>query len=319
VLPLAHGANVRGALELGALAGVAPGPRPAPDRGSRPGVSLADVGGARAPRVLYLVGETPFAERPDCEVVIVQGLYPPPFAVDIFLPAASSVEAAGTLTSIEGRVQELRAVEHGHGVETVRADWRIFSELAGRLGRPDLQYADDGAVRAAIRDAVPGFADEGDRRPRPMRPLEAAPPAAAGEGLAGRGRFVLVVEHASFRHRGFDLAGVVEGLAELHLEEGLALHPADLARLGVEAGGELTVALDGTDLVLAARPDPDCPRGAAYLWRDEYWQGGWQPRRVTIRAGDRSRRRPARRAPARATATAVPVAWQRGGERGRDR
>ncbi|HUK78196.1 MAG TPA: molybdopterin-dependent oxidoreductase [Thermoleophilia bacterium] len=348
VLPLAHGANVRGALELGALADVLPGPRPAPGGGP----SLATLRGGRPPRVLYLVGETPFSERPDCELVIAQGLYAPPFPVDVFLPAASSVEADGTLTSIEGRVQEQRAVEHGRGVAagSVHPDWRIFSDLAERLGRPDLRYADDGAVRAAIRGEVAGFPDEADRRPRAMTPLAAASPRraavargaaaargpaaapgsdgpapGAGEGLPGRGRFVLVIEHASFRHRGFDLAGVVEGLGELHLEEGLALHPADLARLGVEAGGELTVGLDGAELVLAARPDPDCPRGAAYLWRDETWQGGWRPVRVGIRAGDRSRRpRPARRAPAPraaapAAAKATPAGALKGGDRGRDR
>ena len=68
------------------------------------------------------------------------------------------------------------------------------------------------------------------------------------------------------------------------------MNPDDLARLGVEPGGAVTVGLDGSDLVLAARPDPDCPRGAAYLVRDEAWEGPARPVRVSIRAGDRSRR-----------------------------
>jgi predicted molibdopterin-dependent oxidoreductase YjgC len=305
VLPLTQGANVRGALELGALAEVLPGPR----RGPGGGPDLAAVRAGRPPRVLYLVGETPFAARPDCDLVIAQGLYPPPFAVDVFLPAAAAVEAEGTLTSVEGRVQELRAVERGRG-DTVsfgpRPDWRIFSDLAARLGAADPRYADAAAVRAAMRRESPDFPADGDHRPRRMAPLDrprakaprgtgAAAVGSGDAGLAGRGRFVVVIERASFRHRGSDLAGVVEGLGELHLEEGLALHPDDLARLGVEAGGELTVVLDGIDLVLAARPDPECPRGAAYLWRDETWAGSWAPVRATIRAGDRRRRRPAPR------------------------
>jgi predicted molibdopterin-dependent oxidoreductase YjgC len=341
ILPLAHGANVRGALELGALGEVLPGPRLAAGRA----LDLAQLRAGRRPRVLYLVGEAPFATRPDCELVIAQDLYLPPFEVDAFLPAASFAEAEGTLTSVEGRVQELRAVErlpagavHGFALP----DWRIFSDLAGRLARPDLQYAAAAAVRAAIRAEVPGFPAELDRRPRTMTPIadKAAPAAgaaaanavaastvtvggkapsggtpAADDGLAGRGRFVLIVEHASLRHRGIDLAGVVEGLGELHLEEGLAMNPDDLARLGVGPGGAVTVGLDGIDLVRAARPDPDCPRGAAYLVCGEAWEGPSRPVRVTIRAGERRSRgsRPAARV--RATA-AVARSANKGGGRG---
>ena len=333
ILPLAHGANVRGALELGALAGVLPGPRPA----TGGALDLARLRAGHLPKVLYLVGESPFATRPDCELVIAQDLYLPPFEVDAFLPAASFVEAEGTLTSIEGRVQELRRVEHlAAGAVHGRAlpDWQIFSDLAGRLGRPDLQYGDDAAVRAAIRAEAPGFAAEGDRRRRAMTPLAAgtAPVSAAAaggrpqdggssveadDGPVGRGRFVLVSEHSLLRHRGIDLAAVVEGLGELHLEEGVALNPDDLARLGVEPGGVVTVGLGGSDLVRVARPDSDCPRGAAYLVRDEAWVGPSRPVRVSIRAGDRSRAaRPARRAP---VAAAGPRAGDQGGGHGNDR
>jgi predicted molibdopterin-dependent oxidoreductase YjgC len=274
IVPLAHGANVRGALELGVLSG------------SR--------AAARRPKVLYLVGEAPSATRPDCDVVIAQDLYLPPFEVDAFLPAASFAEAAGTLTNIEGRVQELRSVEHlppgaVHGFAL--PDWRIFSELAGRLGRRDLRYEDDGAVRAAIRAEVPGFPAEHDRSPRRMTPATAAQTKAEvdGESLAGAGRFILVPERAAFRHRGIDLADVVEGLGELHLEEGLRMCPDDLERLGVGAGGVVTVRTDGSDHVIAARPDPDCPRGAAYVTWREAWGASTRPLRVRISAGDQAR------------------------------
>jgi predicted molibdopterin-dependent oxidoreductase YjgC len=289
VLPLGHGANVRGALELGALAGVLPGPR-----AGRVEAGLERLRGGRPPRVLYLIGETPLTERPACETVIAQGMYPPPFAVDVFLPAAATVEAEGTLTSVEGRVQDLRPVERParDAVLGPRPDWRILTDLAERLGRKGLGFDSARAVRDAIRAEVPGFSAEGDRAPRRMSPFVAgaATGVARPAAKAPRGRFTIVLEHASFRHRGVDLAAVVEGLAELHLEEGVGLHPDDLARLGVEPGGELTVRLDGTDLVLAARPDAECPRGAAYLVRDETWQGSWRPARGSVLAGDRSRK-----------------------------
>jgi predicted molibdopterin-dependent oxidoreductase YjgC len=302
ILPLAYGANVRGALELGALGEVLPGPRPAEGRG----LTLAQVRAGRRPKVLYLVGEAPFTSRPDCDFLIAQDLYLPPFEVDAFLPAASFAEAEGTLTSIEGRVQELRRVErlpagavHGFALP----DWQIFSHLAGRLGRPDLEYADAAAVRAAIRAEVPSFPAELDRAPRRMTPI-AAPTEAAVDAAQGKGRFLLVQEHASFRHRGIDLAGVVEGLGELHLEEGLRMNPDDIVRLGVEPGDSVTVSLGDFDLVLAVRPDPDCPRHAVYVSRIEAWgalpgRAGLaplshltgQPLRVRVAAGDRSRAR----------------------------
>jgi hypothetical protein len=120
-----------------------------------------------------------------------------------------------------------------------------------------------------------------------------------------------VSERPSFRHRGIDLATVVEGLGELHLDEGLRMSPDDIAGLGIAPGDQVTVSLacvDGerVDLVLATRADPDCPRGAVYVTRVEAWGGPAgaaarptpeqfsrlpaQPLRVDVRAGDRTRR-----------------------------
>ena len=116
--------------------------------------------------MLYLVGEAPFDERPHCDYLIAQDLYLPPFPVDAFLPAASFAEADGTLTNLEGRVQELRPVERPRRapVTTARGPTgRSSSELAQRLGRAGLGYADAAAVRRAIRAELPGFPRE--RRP----------------------------------------------------------------------------------------------------------------------------------------------------------
>ena len=347
VMPLVHGANVRGALELGALPGVLPGPRPA----APSGLTLADVWSGRPPKIVYLVGESPFSSRPDCEYVIAQDLYLPAFEVDAFLPAASFAEAEGTITNIEGRVQELARIEDlpadaVHGLSL--PDWRIFSDLAERLGYAGLRYADAAAVRKAIRAEVRGFPRSGDRRPRRMRPM-AAPAARRtprdSDDLAGSGRFVLVPERASFRHRGIDLTWVVEGLDELHLEEGLRMSPDDLDRLGVAPGDPVTVAADGLKLVLPARPDDDCPRGAVYVSLVDTLGGRGdddappalqhlsrrpaRPLRVRVTAGDRSQgerakgtpaAKPARSKKAPATAaTARARAGKGGGGRGRGR
>ncbi len=274
IVPLTHAANARGALELGAMAGTLPGPRREP-AGRRGRLDLAAVRAGRAPAVLYFVGEAPFAERPPCDFVIAQDLYPPPFPVDAFLPAASFSEAEGTLTNIEGRVQELVPVERlpeDAGYDGPRPDWAILSALAERLNGAGSGYDDDVAVRQAIRAELPGFPEEGDRTPRRMtplpwrrRPTEAEP--------AGRGRFTLVPERAAFRHHGMDLSTVVEGLGELDLERGVRMHPADLVKLGVGPGGRVRVDVDGGVEVASVRPDPACPRGAVYATRVAAWGG----------------------------------------------
>jgi NADH dehydrogenase/NADH:ubiquinone oxidoreductase subunit G len=67
------------------------------------GTIIAAMAGSKRPKVLYLVGDIPFIERPDCDFLIVQDTYLPPFKVDAFLPAASFGEAGGTLVNVEGR------------------------------------------------------------------------------------------------------------------------------------------------------------------------------------------------------------------------
>jgi hypothetical protein len=244
----------------------------------------------RRPRVLYLVGESPFVTRPDCDYLIAQDIYLPPFEVDAFLPAASFSEAEGTLTNIEGRVQTLARVEafpDSASAGFVRPDWRIFSDLAARLDRPDLEYPSSAAVLEMIHAEVPGFPRAADRQPR--RPsieiaakvgdatavvgaLQADEPAASPPPQSGD-ELLLVIEHAGFRHRGIDLAGVVEGLAELGLEQALRMNADDMERLGIVSGGTATVSFDGISVALAAKPDEDCPTGAAYFVHAEAFGG----------------------------------------------
>jgi formate dehydrogenase (NADP+) alpha subunit len=280
IVPLTHAANARGALELGALTGLLPGPRWEPT-GRRRRFDLAALQAGGRPAVLYLIGEAPFAERPPCDYVIAQDLYPPPFPVDAFLPAASFAEAGGTLTNVEGRVQELRPVEQpeaGAGHDGPRPDWAILSAIARHLGRDDLSYADAADVRRAIRAELSQFPRESDRMRRRMTPLPRRR-RRADVAVPGRGRFTLVPERAAFRHRGTDLSAVVEGLGELDLESGVRMHPGDLDRLGVRQGGTVGIDLGGDFVVASARPDPACPRGAVYAVRVAAWGG--------LAAGDR--------------------------------
>ncbi|MFH0785464.1 MAG: molybdopterin-dependent oxidoreductase [Pseudomonadota bacterium] len=277
-LPLYHGSNVRGALELGVFGERLPGA--AKTKGTE--VLLSDVtSGRKHPKVIYLVGEAPFLKRPECDFLICQDTYLPPFPVDAFLPAASFAEAGGTLTNIEGRVQEIVQIENppdGAVTGFVRPDWRIFAELSQKLGCQALQYENVADILLEIHQTIPNFPATADRKPRRMT--------AGNEPIldrnnwepAGKGDFLLMVEYGGFQHRNNDLATVVEGLGELVLEQGLRINPDDLSRLGAEAGGSLLVTLDGRTLELQAKEDPDCPTGTVYAYRPLNFGGlhAWQ-------------------------------------------
>ena len=267
-LPLYHGSNVRGALELGVFGGFLPGM----EKSKRPEVSLADViEGRKHPRIIYLVGEAPFQQRPDCDFLISQDTYLPPFAVDAFLPAASFAETGGTLTNIEGLVQELVGIENspdGAATGFVRPDWLIFSELSRKLGCEALDYQQAEDILREIHQSVPGFPETADRKPRRITTRRSETIAERKNRVpAGLGEFYLVVELGGFQHRGTDLSAVVEGLGELGLERGLRLNPEDLTRLGGKTGDPVLVTRDGRGLELIAKADPDCPAGTVYAYR----------------------------------------------------
>ena len=279
-LPLYHGSNLRGALELGILSELPP------EAGENYGqkVLLADVtAGKKRPKVIYLVGEAPFLARPDCDFLISQDTYLPPFAVDAFLPAASFTEAGGTLTNIEGRVQEIVQIENpadGAVSGFVRPDWRIFAELSEKLGCQTLHYENVADILLEIHQTIPNFPATADRTPRRM--TNGNDPSFKRKKLApaGKGDFLLVVEYGGFQHRSTDLATVVEGLGELGLEQGLRMNPDDLSRLGGKANAAVLVTLDNRTWELQAKEDADCPAGTVYAYRPlnfgglNAWQGG---------------------------------------------
>ena len=141
--------------------------------------------------MIYLVGDVPFFERPDCDFLIVQDIYLPPFKVDAFLPATSFAEAGGTLVNIEGRVQEIVRVEdlpEGAVTGFMRPDWRIFADLARALESPAMNYETYQDVTREIHTAVPGFPAGPDRKPRRMTAIEGPAvekPAGADEAETG--------------------------------------------------------------------------------------------------------------------------------------
>ncbi len=175
VIPLYFGTNARGALEMGAFPGIGPGPAARPEKGR----GLADiVRGAWRPKVIYLAGDVPFLERPDCDFLIVQDIYLPRFKVDVFLPAASFAEAGGTLVNLEGRVQEVdrRRTSSGGRRHRVHAA-RLANLQRSRAQRSEPAVWNTRRTRmcSRISGGRPRFPAGIDRKPRRMTPLGSGP------------------------------------------------------------------------------------------------------------------------------------------------
>jgi predicted molibdopterin-dependent oxidoreductase YjgC len=315
-LPLYHGANTRGVVELGALGPILPGVM----RAKGKSITLDEVlQGTAKPSVLYLVGDIPCFERPDCAYVIAQGTYQPPFPVDAFLPAASFAEAEGTLTNIEGRIQQVARIENlpdGAVTGFARPDWQIFSRLADKLAFPDLKYRSAKALLKEISQNVPGFPGKPDRKPRMLAPRAKLPIEKRTENIPGTGSYLLVIENGGFGHRGIDLSSKVEGLEELGLDEGFRFHPDDLVKLRVEPGDEVTITAGKVSVTSTAKADPECAQGAVYVCRpvalggldhraplEPLYRHASSPMKVTVQAGRRPTGKTKRKAKAKTART----------------
>jgi NADH dehydrogenase/NADH:ubiquinone oxidoreductase subunit G len=285
VIPLYFGANARGALELGIY------------QDAGPGVLAEILAGSRRPKVLFLIGDIPFLDRPDCDFLIVQDTFLPPFPVDAFLPAASFAEAGGTLVNLEGRVQEIVQIESPPESPQngfMRPDWRILADLANVLGCHGMSYKTPQDVFKDIRRAVPGFPAGTNRRPRRLPAGGVAAGTRAEPVKAEPGEFLLVAKPGGYRHRGVDISSKVGGLKELGLEEGLRMNPQDLEALGLRDGDRAALSLGGGRPVAAGpvKEDVECPRGAVYFVRPVVF-GGLESRRELLPLG-RIGRNPAR-------------------------
>jgi formate dehydrogenase alpha subunit len=181
VNPLRGQNNVQGACDLGALPNVYSGYQQVANPVVQEkfekawGVSLSPVPGLTVVEMLhgaedgsirgmYMMGENPFLSDPNVnrvkkdlealEFLAVQDIFLSDTAryADVVLPAASFAEKEGTFTNTERRVQLLRKALDPPG--EAKADWRILSEVAGRLGYT-MSYASAAAIMEEIASLTP--------------------------------------------------------------------------------------------------------------------------------------------------------------------
>ncbi|UCH73556.1 MAG: formate dehydrogenase subunit alpha [Rhodospirillales bacterium] len=252
---------------------------------------------------MYILGENPAMSDPDqtharqalaaLEFLVVQDIFltETAFHADVVLPASAHAEKTGTFTNTNRQVQLARQVIDPPGA--ARQDWKLICDLARRLGL-DWNYAAISDVYAEMASVMPSLANiSWERLERedaviypcdgPDRPGNEVLFASGFPTESGRGRIVptQLVDPDEMPDEEYPMVlttgrmlehwhtGAMTRRASVldHIEpEAVAvLAPADLDRLGIDAGDFVTVATRRGTLRLKARASSDLPRGMVFI------------------------------------------------------
>jgi formate dehydrogenase major subunit len=264
---------------------------------------IMDAADAGQIRGMYLMGENPAMSDPDANHVrhalakldwfVVQEIFltETAYFADVILPATAWPEKDGTVTNTDRMVQLGRKAIEPPG--EARPDLWIIQQIAQRLGL-DWNYAGPRDVFNEMRRAMPSIAGitwerlqaentvtypcekegdpgepvvfidsfpTGDGRGR-IVPADILPP---DERPDGEYPFVLITGrqlehwHTGAMTRRASALDAIEPVAVA------SMHPLDLAELGVEPGGVITVTSRRGTITIYARSDDGTPRGAVFI------------------------------------------------------
>jgi len=179
LIPVPARANTRGAVEMGAVPALLPGWAALDDQSARRRLRasweceiVAERGLEAEAMISQAGGLVVLADHPPaaalsgtaaqvalselaCLVTLDAFWTPTVAASQVVLPIVGPLEADGTFTNLEGRVQRLRGAVTAPG--EARPGWRALDDLSVALGLPTIA-ATIGDVQAAIAAAVPPYA-----------------------------------------------------------------------------------------------------------------------------------------------------------------
>ena len=266
-------------------------------------VEIMDAVHAGKIRGMYVMGENPAMSDPDVsharqalaelEMLVVQDIFltETAYLADVILPASAFPEKSGTFTNTDRLVQLGRQALSPPG--DARQDLWIIIEMAKRLGL-GWKYTGPSEVFDEMRKAMPSIAgitwERLEREHAVTYPCEKE--GDPGELVVfteqfptatGRGRFVpaTVIPAAERPDDAYPFV-LITGRQLEHWHTGsmtrrtavldaiepdpvASLHSDDLARLGVPAGGMITVASRRGSVALHARADDGTPPGAVFI------------------------------------------------------
>jgi formate dehydrogenase major subunit len=254
-------------------------------------------------RGMYIMGENPAMSDPDLahvraglarlEHLVVQDIFLTETAkyADVVLPATAWPEKDGTVTNTNRQVQLGRKAIEPPGA--AKPDLWIIGEIARRLGLK-WSYTHPRDVFAEMTQVMPSFHgiswarleregavaypcdDEhspghdivfGDRFPTASGrgrfvPAEVLPP---GEPVDAEFPFVLTTGRQLEHWHTGEMTRRSRVLDAIEPGPVAALSPSELARLGIDAGGQIQIETRRGAVICTARADPDVPRGMVFV------------------------------------------------------
>ncbi len=316
--PLGKEGNGQGACDMGSLPGFLPGYQDLEDEKVRQ--KFEEAWGRPVPRQkglnrwemlraaheqrikgMFLMGENPLCSLPDAAYVrkalggldflACQDLFLTETArlAQVVLPASSFTEKAGTLTSMERRVQCFSPAEAPRGESL--PDWKILTEISARLGLAP-SYRSPEEILEEINRLVPVYGGITPRRLLKgslhwpcLDPGDPGQPSLFPHGFTlGRPRFFPVKpgDWVEEKKKAEDSFQLILGSTLFHFGSGtrssqslrlrrhfgpriLRMNAADAQRLGVAEGSQVKVLWGRAPMTFPVRWDPDLPPGSIYL------------------------------------------------------
>lgn len=155
---------------------------------------------------MYIIGENPMVSDPDLkharaslknlDFLVVQDIFLTETTelADVVLPSTSFAEKDGTFTNTERKIQRVRKAVEPPG--EAREDWKIISDISGRMGYP-MRYDSPEAIMREIASLTPSYGGitydrlegEGIPWPCPTEDHLGTPLLHEGQFLRGMGLF----------------------------------------------------------------------------------------------------------------------------------
>ncbi len=241
--------------------------------------AIIDAAAQGALDVLYVIGADPATDVPDrsrwaaararLPFLVVQDAFLTDTAreADVVLPTLVVAEKDGTVSNIEGRVQQVQAAVAGPG--EARSDWQIVSALSQRLGRM-ISYAGWQEIFEEMRTLIPGLRinERVPAMPSRVERAEAHGPSANATATSSASTdypLTLVTGEVLFDRGG--MTSRCPAIADLAGEPWALVHPDDGARYGVAAGDVVVVTSRRNVVVARAQISTAILPGHVYLPR----------------------------------------------------
>jgi predicted molibdopterin-dependent oxidoreductase YjgC len=168
--------------------------------------------------LLWLIGDTPFQERPDVKFIVYQNAFPPPagLVADVIFPTALWGETGGSYLNSDGIIKKSKAVAVQHGYSLPHEE--VFSRIA-----------------KSSEIKLPNFSSKNISKNFHQK---IKPTLKKGTiSLSNSGHpYILVQENAQHIYSSLNLSTGIEGFGELVKTGHIIINPVDARKQSIENG-----------------------------------------------------------------------------------